>query len=70
MWWRSSEYSIRLSVRSAIDLAKERGFKTIAFPLIGAGTGGEKDKYTLTIMQDELAALDFDGEVRIVRYVA
>ena len=37
--WRSSERSIRGSVRSAIGLAREEGFRSIAFPLIGAGTG-------------------------------
>ncbi|MEQ1829774.1 MAG: macro domain-containing protein [Pirellula sp.] len=36
MWWRSSEYSIRESCRSAIRIAKEHSFKSIAFPLIGA----------------------------------
>lgn len=68
--WRSSERSIRGSVRSAIALARERSFKTIAFPLIGAGTGGHRSEPVLRIMEDELQRLDFDGEVRIVRYDA
>ena len=66
MWWRSSERSIRGSVRSAVALARERGFGSLAMPLIGAGTGGGKRDQVLQLMQDELAALEFDGEVRIV----
>jgi len=68
LWWRSSEKSIRASVRSVIALAKEQGFHTIAFPLIGAGTGGGKPEQVLAMMQDELAKLEFEGEVRIVLY--
>src|ERR1700758_190250 len=34
--WRASERSIRDSVRNAIQLAQGRGFRSIAFPLIGA----------------------------------
>lgn len=66
--WRSSEKSVRGSVRSAIDLARQRGFRSLAFPLIGAGTGGASQDRVLAWMEDELSLLEFDGEVRIVRY--
>ena len=68
MWWRSSERSIRDSVRNAISLASERGFHSIAFPLIGAGTGGGSPNDVLSTMEDELGNCDFDGLVRIVRF--
>ena len=68
MLWRSSERSIRSSVRNAIDLAKRRGFRSIAFPLVGAGTGGGKAEKVLEFMRSVLSHLDFDGEVRIVQY--
>jgi O-acetyl-ADP-ribose deacetylase len=68
MLWQASERSVRESVRSAVSLAKTRGFRSIAFPLIGAGTGGKSRERVLQWMQDELSTLDFDGEVRIVRY--
>jgi O-acetyl-ADP-ribose deacetylase (regulator of RNase III) len=66
--WRSSERSIRGSVQSALKLAREGGFRSIAFPLIGAGSGGGNPETVLAIMQNELDQLEFDGEVRIVRY--
>lgn len=40
MAWRSSEASIRSSARNSLALASERGFRSVAMPLIGAGTGG------------------------------
>ena len=70
MLWRSSERSMRGSVRNAISLARERGFGSVAFPLIGAGTDGGGRKRVLELMQDELARLEFDGEVRIVCLMA
>ncbi len=66
--WRSSEWSVTHSVRNAMALAKQKGFKSIAFPLIGAGSGGGKAGRVLAWMQGELEAIDYDGEVRIVRF--
>ena len=40
MLWRASERSVRLSVRNALRLAKDAGFRSLAMPTIGAGTGG------------------------------
>lgn len=66
--WRSSEWSVTQSVRNAMVLAKQKGYQSIAFPLIGAGSGGGKAERVLAWMQREVEAIDFDGEVRIVRY--
>ena len=68
MWWRSSERSIRDSTRNAVTLATQHGFRSIAFPLIGAGTGGGSADNVLAMMQDELASCEFDGNVIIVRF--
>ena len=66
--WRSSERSIRGSVRNALRLSADKGYRSIAFPLIGAGTGGGKAEQVLAIMLDELRTIDSGGQVRIVRY--
>lgn len=66
MLWRASERSIRQSVRNAITLAHEKGFQSIAFPLIGAGSGGFNQERAKVIMEDELGKLDFSMEVRLV----
>ena len=68
MLWRSSEVSIRDCVKSALALAKEGGFKSIAFPLIGAGTGGGGEDRVSAIMRSELESSDFEGQVKLVRF--
>lgn len=66
--WRSSEWSIRKSVQSAMALARNRGYSSIAFPLIGAGSGGGNADRVLEWMRDELSKTDFDGIVIVVQY--
>lgn len=70
MLWRSSERSIRDSVRNAMAIAREKGYRSIAFPLIGAGSGGGSPDKVLDVMRAELRTIEFDGEVRIVCYRA
>ncbi|QDT05112.1 O-acetyl-ADP-ribose deacetylase [Rubripirellula lacrimiformis] len=68
MWWRSSERSIRQSCQSALALAEEKQFNSIALPLIGAGTGGGSPEAVLDMMRDELANISFGGRVVIVQF--
>lgn len=68
MLWRSSEFSIRESVRNAMRLADEHHFASIAFPLIGAGSGGGSSERALQFITDELSKIIFAGEVVVVRY--
>jgi O-acetyl-ADP-ribose deacetylase len=68
--WRSSEKSIRGSVCSALREAKARGLKSIALPLIGAGTGGKSGDYVQRIIEEECLNSDYDGKIVIVRYKA
>lgn len=68
MLWRASKCSIRDSIRNALGLANEHGYKSIAFPLIGAGIGGLRADQVLEIMVEALKENEFDGEVRIVRF--
>ena len=68
MLWRSSERSIRGSTRNAVTLAAERGWRTLAMPLIGAGTGGGSEERVLALIQDELARMAVDVEVTVVRF--
>jgi O-acetyl-ADP-ribose deacetylase (regulator of RNase III) len=66
--WRSSERSVRESVRNAMRIASEKGYRSIAFPLIGAGSGGGKADRIQAWMVDTLESIPFDGAVLIVRY--
>lgn len=68
MLWRSSERSIRDSVRNAVSIAANRGYRSLALPLIGAGSGSGNPEKVQAIIEDELTKCQFDGEIRIVRY--
>ncbi len=70
MLWRASERSIQDSVRNALDRAREQGLRSLAFPVIGAGSGGFNEARALEVM---LAALETGAgelDVTVVRYRA
>ncbi len=66
MLWRASERSIRDSVRNAIRVAQENNFHSIAFPLIGTGSGSFNQDQAKSLMLDELGKLDVEMTVKIV----
>ena len=69
MFWRATEKSIRRSVETAMEMAKDYGFHSVAFPIIGAGSGGfDRDK-AVKIMLEQLNKMEFDGKVVIVKYI-
>ncbi len=70
MFWRASERSIRDSVRNAVTLAAEKGFQSIAFPLIGTGSGGYRRERAREMMEEELGKLDLPLRVTIVLFRA
>ncbi|MGV3616980.1 MAG: macro domain-containing protein [Fimbriimonas sp.] len=67
-FWRASEASIRRSVRNAMKLVSQRGYCTIAFPIIGAGSGGFDAQRAEQIMLEELAAFVCELDVILVRF--
>ncbi len=69
-WWRASEFSIRQSTRNALALAEKEGFQSLAFPIIGAGSGSFNTQKALQIMLDEFAMLRSPLDVSIVRFRA
>lgn len=66
--WRSLQRSVRLSSRNALHLAIAHGFESIAFPLIGAGSGGGRPEQIEAWMRAELEQIAFSGEILIVRF--
>ncbi|MCB9653588.1 MAG: macro domain-containing protein [Deltaproteobacteria bacterium] len=54
MLWRASRASIVGSVRSAIHVARTLELRSIAFPIIGAGSGGFPVAQAEEIMREEL----------------
>lgn len=66
--WRASERSVRDSTRNALQIAQTRDFASVAFPLIGAGSGGARSERVLDWMCTEFESIEFPGEVRVVRW--
>ena len=68
MLWQASEYSVRRSVRSAMAIVREQGFASVAFPLIGAGSGSLNEAKALEFILDALAQVDAGAHVIVVKY--
>jgi len=69
MLWRASERSIRGSVRSAMQIVDDEAFASVAFPVIGAGSGSFNRQRALDVMLAEFATIKSGADVRIVEYV-
>ena len=68
--WRASEFSIALSVHSALDVAEAVGFESVAFPVVGAGSGGFTRERALSTMLNALEGRPSRLRVTIVRFAA
>ena len=68
MFWVASEKSIRGSVRSAMAIVNAQQFASVAFPIIGAGTGSFKGDAALRLMVDELSSLQSTAAVTLVQF--
>jgi O-acetyl-ADP-ribose deacetylase (regulator of RNase III) len=68
MMWRASERSIRISVRNSMALVEAHGWRSVAFPIIGAGSGGFPKNKALAFMQDEFGRTESDAAVVVVDY--
>jgi len=68
MLWRSSESEIRDCVGNALEIVDERMWASVAFPVIGAGSGGFPRGRAREIMLDALTAADSQAEATLVDY--
>jgi O-acetyl-ADP-ribose deacetylase (regulator of RNase III) len=68
MLWRASEASIRDSVVNAMRIVEERSFASVAFPMLGAGSGGFDEERAHALIVETLGGLDTHAEVTLVRW--
>ncbi len=68
LFWRSSKQSVQNSVRNSMKLIIENGYQSVAFPLIGAGSGGGDEATVLSWMTEELGTIEFEGQIILVIY--
>lgn len=64
--WRASERSVRDSVRNACALAEREGYRSLAFPIIGAGSGQLSPASARAAIESELRGLDSTLRVVVV----
>ncbi|MFC1601528.1 macro domain-containing protein [Candidatus Sumerlaeota bacterium] len=68
MLWCATEYSVTQSVTNAMALAGENGFRSVAFPLIGAGSGNRSEEWSLRIMLAAFKTIESDCRAFLIRY--
>jgi len=68
MLWRATEQSIQDSVFNAMKIVEENNFESVAFPIIGAGSGSFNTEKALTCMMHAFSAIDTHAKVIVVKY--
>lgn len=66
--WRASERSIRDCVRNALEIVDAHGWPSVAFPVIGAGSGGFGEAGARGFMLEELEASGSTAAAILVHY--
>ena len=66
--WRASERSIRDSVVNAMRIVDSERFRSVAFPVIGAGAGSFGASGALEFMLDAFRALETEARIVVVRF--
>lgn len=68
MLWFATERSIRQSVLSAMEIVNERGFGSVAFPIVGSGTGSRGIEAALATMNAAFEEIQTEARVVVVRF--
>lgn len=67
-FWRATENSVRDSVVNAMKIVTESLFDSVAFPLVGAGSGGMSEDRVLRLMLESFESIDATASVIVVRF--
>ncbi len=67
LWFATAE-SVQQSVRSAMTIVQEQGFRSVAFPIIGSGSGSRSRRKALGWMLEALESIPCDARVVVVEY--
>ena len=66
--WFAAEYSVARSVKNAMDIVNNKGYRSVAFPLIGSGSGNRGKEWSLKIMLETFKQIESNTKVIIVKY--
>ncbi|MEW6709282.1 MAG: macro domain-containing protein, partial [Candidatus Riflebacteria bacterium] len=68
MLWFATRYSVKTSVENAMRLVNDNGFNSVAFPLIGSGSGNRGKAWSKEIMLETFASLETSADVLLVEF--
>lgn len=68
MFWFTTEYALRQSVKNAMNIINEHKYQSVAFPLIGSGSGNRGKQWSLGIMLEALELIESEASAMIVEY--
>lgn len=68
MFWFATQFSVMNSVRNAMNIVNEMDYKSVAFPLIGSGSGNRGKEWSLNLMLKAFEEIESRSKVIIVRY--
>ena len=68
MLWIATPVPVMKSVHSAVKIVNGEGFASVAFPIIGGGTGGRTQKEVLACMLAAFAEIKSSAKVTVVRF--
>ena len=68
LFWFATEYSVKQSVVNAMGIVNEQGYKSVAFPLIGSGSGNRGVNWSLKLMVEALSSIESQAKVVFVQY--
>ncbi len=66
MFWCGTEKSVHNSVINAMNIVNEQGFNSVAFPLIGSGSGNRGKQWSKQLMLKAFEQVETKAEVRLV----
>ena len=68
MFWLASKISISNSVINAMSIVEREGFNSVAFPLIGSGSGNRGKDFSLKVMLNAFSQINSNAKVVIVKF--
>jgi O-acetyl-ADP-ribose deacetylase (regulator of RNase III) len=68
MFWCGTERSVRNSVINAMSIVNEKKYSSVAFPLIGSGSGNRGEEWSQRIMESAFSSLSSEARVLLVKY--
>ena len=67
--WFATRFSIQESVRNAMKIVNSKYYNSVAFPIIGSGSGNRSRDKALSFMLETFEVIESNSNVRIVKHV-